>query len=140
MVKVATGEADFLKCREVLLVLRPHIPAEKYAEALTNTLADQRKLIYVEEGGKAVSALVFEWGYNLYRGRYIYIDDLSTLAEARGKGFATQLIDWVIQYAIDHNFDQVHLDSGVNESRWNAHRLYLNKKFSITSLHFAMKL
>ena len=140
MVKVASEESDIMKCRDVLLALRPHIPVDRFSDALGNTLADQRKLIFIEEGGRAVSAMVFEWGYNLYRGRYIYIDDLSTLPEARGKGYASQLLDWVFQYATENNFDQVHLDSGVNENRWEAHRLYLNKKFNITSFHLAIKL
>jgi GNAT superfamily N-acetyltransferase len=140
MVKVASDDEDVEKCKEVLLALRPHIPPEQYSQALRLTLADQRMLLFVEENGKGVSALVFEWGYNLYRGKYIYVDDLSTLPEARGKGYASELLDWVISYARENGFDQVHLDSAVNEGRWDAHRLYLNRGFHITSLHFASKL
>ena len=139
MVKVAMNDEDLEKCRDVLVTLRPHLSNGKYDEAIRATLDDNRKLIFVEENGKAVSALVFEWGYNLYRGKYIYIDDLSSLPEARGKGYASQLLDWVINYAKENGYDQVHLDSGVNEGRWDAHRLYQKKKFNVTSLHFAMK-
>ena len=140
MVKFAEKSEDLLKCSEVLRVLRPHISENDFMDMMQKTLDDNRRLIFIEENGKAASALVFEWGYNLYRGRYIYIDDLSTLPEARGKGYASDLLDWVIRYARENNYDQVHLDSGVNESRFDAHRLYLNKKFNITSLHFALKL
>ena len=97
-------------------------------------------LIYLEDESKAVAASLFEWGYNLYRGKYIYIDDLSSLPSHRGKGFGSVLLDWIIEYAKRNSFDQVHLDSGVNEHRWDAHRLYLNKKLNITSLHFALTL
>ena len=134
------NDEDLNKCTDVLLALRPQLLKEHYHDAIRKTLDDNRKLIFVEESGKAVSALVFEWGYNLFRGKYIYIDDLSTLPEARGKGYASQLLDWVIDYAKANGFDQVHLDSGVNEGRWDAHRLYLNRKFNVSSLHFAMKL
>jgi len=139
-VREATTENDFAKCSEVLRTLRPFISEESYPEAIRKTLADNRRLIFIEENGKGVSALVFEWGYNLFRGKYIYIDDLSTLPETRGKGYASVLLDWVIDFAKKNGFDQVHLDSGVNEGRWDAHRLYLKKKFNVTSLHFAMKL
>ena len=139
MVKLASDEDDYLKCCDVLLELRPHLTRTAFPDAIRKTIADNRKLIYVEENGRAVSALVFEWGYNLYRGKYIYIDDLSSLPEARGKGHASLLLDWVINYAKENGYDQVHLDSGVHEGRWDAHRLYLNKKFNITSLHFALK-
>jgi GNAT superfamily N-acetyltransferase len=140
MVKIAESDSDILKCREVLSCLRPHLKEEFFLDTVRKTLADNRLLIYVEENGKAVSASVFEWGYNLYRGRYIYIDDLITLPQARGKGYASELLDWIIKYAEEKNFDQVHLDSGVNTGRFDAHRLYHNKRFNITSLHFALKI
>ena len=105
MVKLAESEEDIAKCLEVLLLLRPHLSRESYNEAIRLTLADNRKLIFVEENGKAVSALVFEWGYNLYRGRYIYIDDLSSLPEARGKGYASELLDWVIDFAKENGYN-----------------------------------
>lgn len=140
MVTVASTADDFMKCKKVLLTLRPHIAEKDYSEAIRQTLEDNRRLIYVEEKGEAVAAMVFEWGYNLYRGKYIYIDDLSTLPSARGKGHASTLLDWVMSYAAENGYDQIHLDSGVNESRWDAHRFYLNKKFNITSLHLAIKL
>ncbi|MFI5135472.1 MAG: GNAT family N-acetyltransferase [Chitinophagales bacterium] len=139
-VKEAASEEDFYKCREVLRTLRPHISEEFFFEAIRKTIEDNRRLIFIEENGKGVSVLVFEWGYNLFRGKYIYIDDLSSLPEARGKGYASLLLDWVIDYARINGFDQVHLDSGVNEGRWDAHRLYLKKRFNVTSLHFAIKL
>lgn len=140
MVKIAETDEDIYKCREVLLTLRPHLEPDQYLIAVRKTLEDNRKLIFIEDNGIAASASVFEWGYNLYRGKYIYIDDLSTLPSARGKGYASMLLDWIIEYAHEHHFDQVHLDSGVNEHRFDAHRLYLNKRFNVTSLHFALKI
>ena len=139
MVKVAASADDIEKCREVLCELRPHLKQESFLEAVRQTLADNRMLIFIEEEDKAVSASLFEWGYNLYRGKYIYIDDLTTLPRARGKGYASQLLDWIIKYAEENNFDQVHLDSGVNAGRFDVHRLYHNKRFNVTSLHFALK-
>jgi GNAT superfamily N-acetyltransferase len=139
MVRIAESDSDILKCRTVLCELRPHLKEEFYPDAVHQTLADNRMLIFVEENDVAVSAAVFEWGYNLYRGKYIYIDDLTTLPQSRGKGYASQLLDWIMEYAKEKEFDQVHLDSGVNAGRFDAHRLYLNKGFNVTSLHFAMK-
>ena len=140
MVKVAESDDDILKCCDALLELRPHFNKENYLPAVKATLQDNRKLIFIEEEGKAVSVSIFEWGYNLFRGKYIYIDDLATLPAARGKGHASRLLDWILKYAEENNFDQVHLDSGVNAERFDAHRLYHNKRFNVTSLHFALKL
>lgn len=138
MVKNATADADILKCWEVLYELRPHLKRETFVEEVRKTLDDNWMLIYIEEHGKAVSASVFERGYNLFRGPYINIDDLVSLPEARGKGYGSQLLDWILDYASENKFAQVHLDSAVNPGRHDAHRLYLNKKFNVTSLHFVL--
>ncbi len=139
-VKMASSDEDIMKCWEVFYALRPHLKKERFIHDVRKTLNDNRMMIFLEKEDKAVSASVFEWGYNLYRSSYIYIDDLSCLPSFRGKGYASLLLDWIIDYARKNNFDQVHLDSGVNANRWDAHRLYLNKRFNITSLHLALEL
>ncbi|HEV7351061.1 GNAT family N-acetyltransferase [Telluribacter sp.] len=140
----ATSDEDLRKCRRVVQALRPKLSDEAYAVAIRRTLADNRQMIFVEEKDaagvpEAAAVAVFETGYNLFRGKYIYIDDLSTLPEYRGKGYAGQLLDWILDYARRDGYDEVHLDSGVSEARTDAHRLYLNKRFQVTSLHFALK-
>jgi GNAT superfamily N-acetyltransferase len=139
-IKRALTDDDINKCRRAIQALRPLLTDEAYNDAVSKTLADNRQLIYMEENGEAAAIAVFETGYNLFRGKYIYIDDLSTLPEYRGKGYAGILLDWIFEYAKQENFDQIDLDSGVSESRTDAHRLYLNKRFQVASLHFVAKL
>jgi len=138
-IQIANSDEDILKCRRAVQALRPLLVDELYEEAVRRTLADNRQMIFVEEDGEAAAVAVFETGHSLFRGKYIYIDDLSTLPEARGKGYAGQLLDWIIDYARREGFDEVHLDSGVSQARTDAHRLYLNKRMQVTSLHFALK-
>jgi len=135
-VQVVVTETDIIKCRSAIQALRPSLTDELYFEAVQKTLADNRQIIFVETDGQAAAVAVFETGYNLFRGKYIYIDDLSTLPEHRGHGYAGILLDWIIDFAKKENYDQIHLDSGVNPNRTDAHRLYLNKRFQITSMHF----
>ncbi|HUM47735.1 MAG TPA: GNAT family N-acetyltransferase [Chitinophagales bacterium] len=139
-IKTAITDEDIMKCWEVLFALRPHLKKENFIHDVRATLNDNRRLLFIEEEGIAVAATVFEWGYNLYRGKYIYIDDLSTLPQSRKKGYAARLVDWVFQYARENGINQVHLDSGSNSGRYDAHRLYLNKGFNITSFHFAINM
>jgi GNAT superfamily N-acetyltransferase len=96
------------------------------------------QLAFVKEGEKAVSAVGFRYLQFLYNGKHFYIDDLSTLPEARGKGYAGKLIDYVVELARQKGYDYVTLDSGYH--RVNAHRLYLNKGFTLASHHFSKKL
>lgn len=135
-VQIVKTEGDIQKCRRAIQALRPQLVDDLYLEAVKKTLADKRQIIFIEENDEAAAVAVFETGYNLFRGNYIYIDDLSTLPEQRGKGYAGILIDWILDFAEKENYAQVHLDSGVSEARTDAHRQYLNKRFQVTSLHF----
>jgi GNAT superfamily N-acetyltransferase len=139
-IETVTTDDDILKCRGAIQALRPLLTDELYTEAVRQTLADNRQIIFIEDGShEAAAVAVFETGYNLFRGKYIYIDDLSTLPTQRGKGYAGMLLDWIADYAKQEGINEIHLDSGVNVARTDAHRLYLNKRFQVTSLHFVAK-
>jgi GNAT superfamily N-acetyltransferase len=66
----------------------------------------------------------------------IYVDDLSTLPEARRHGHARALLDWMLDEARRLGCEQLHLDSASIPARADAHRLYMNAGLSITALHF----
>jgi GNAT superfamily N-acetyltransferase len=140
IVQQVQSDIDIEKCRRAVQTLRPLLSDELYAVAIKKTLADNRQMIFVEQNGEAAGVAVFETGYNLFRGKYIYIDDLSTLEAYRGNGYAGVLLDWIFDYARAGGFDEIHLDSGLSEARADAHRLYLNKRFQVASLHFSVKL
>lgn len=133
-VEIADTPEKILKCWEVIYALRPHLVQDEFVALIQKMQADKFTLLFIEEAGKAVSAAGFVEGIKLHRGKYIYIDDLSTLTSHRGKGLGTALLDWIFDYAQKNSFNQVHLDSGVQ--RFDAHRLYLNYGFNISSHHF----
>lgn len=137
-IKIAQTKEDFLKCFNVMQALRPHLTSELLLELLPQMQKENYSLIFIEENGKAISACGFRYLTSLFDGRYIYIDDLSTLPEARGKGYAGALFDYVVEKAKSENLSAVHLDSG--HQRYDAHRLYLNKKMKIVYHHFRLEL
>jgi GNAT superfamily N-acetyltransferase len=87
--------------------------------------------------GDAAAVAGFRLVHHLAWGRTLYVDDLSSRAAARGRGHAGALLDWLLDEAARLGCDQFHLDSGVLPERTDAHRLYLNKRLQVTSLHFA---
>lgn len=137
-IKQAKEREDFLKCWEVVHELRPHLDQEQYFKLILHMIDEGYKLIFIEENGKGVSFCGYRPTTMLHRGRSIYIDDLCTLPEARGKGHAKALLDYVLKEAGKEKLQSIHLDSG--HHRYDAHRLYLNFGFKITSHHFAMEL
>jgi GNAT superfamily N-acetyltransferase len=93
-----------------------------------------------EEASHAVAVAGFRVGHMLAWGRFLYVDDLSTLPEARRRGYGMRLLEWLTEEARRLGCDQLHLDSGVGPDRIDAHRLYFNAGLAITSFHFATRL
>ena len=142
-INIAQTEADLRRCLLALLTLRPHLTEEKALEMLAEQRANDRLSVAFVDLGTDVAApgvITYRQMTLLFSGKTIYIDDLSTLPEARGKGYAGALLDFVIEQAQQAGCQTVSLDSGQNPARYDAHRLYLNKRFTITSHHFSLNL
>ena len=136
-------DAEVRRCLPALLALRSHLTPEQAFEQIQFQQANEGfRLAFVDLGNEADAPAVA--GYRimhlLYSGRTLYIDDFSTLPGTRGKGYAGALLDFVIQQARQADCQCVSLDSGQNSARYDAHRLYLNKRFNITSHHFMLAL
>ncbi|MFC0184803.1 Acetyltransferase (GNAT) family protein [Pseudarcicella hirudinis] len=138
MIRIAQSKEDILKCWEVLHLLRPHLKEADFADKVMEMFSEGYQIAFIEENEKAVAAIGFRYLQMLYNGKQIYIDDLSTVEEARGKGFAGKLLDYVVNLAKEKGCQCVTLDSG--PARHTAHRLYLNKGFNIDSYHFSKKI
>jgi GNAT superfamily N-acetyltransferase len=124
--------------------LRPHFADEAaFVDRVDEVQrAEGYRLVGVFEDGTrhAVAVAGFRVGHMLAWGSFLYVDDLSTLPEARRRGYGQQLLDWLGVEAERLGCEQLHLDSGVGPTRTDAHRLYLNTGLEITSFHFARRL
>ena len=88
----------------------------------------------------AAAVAGFREGNNLAWGHFLYVDDLATRPEFRRRGLGRGLLVWLAREAAKLGCGELHLDSGVQLERADAHRLYLNSGLVITSQHFARKL
>ena len=137
-VQIADTDEKIVRCWDVIHELRTHLVKEEFLHKVKQIQSEGGIMVFIEEDGNAVAAGVFRMNHYLVRGKNIYVDDLSTLPEYRSKGYGTKILDWIKQFAIENNCDNIHLDSG--HARYPAHRLYLNYGFRITSHHFVMDL
>jgi GNAT superfamily N-acetyltransferase len=94
---------------------------------------------FEETESDAVAVAGFRTGHSLSWGHYVYVDDLSTVPEARRRGHGRALLNWLGDEAARLGCSQLHLDSGVGFDRANAHRLYMNAGMIIASYHFARR-
>ena len=130
---------ELLKVVDVMSALRPQLNAGNIETIIGGMMQRGYRLIYLVEGNDVKAALGFRFAEHLHWGKSIYIDDLSTLPGERKKGYARKLLDHVMAIAKEAHCNELHLDSGCNPQRYDAHRMYLMYGFNITSHHFAMK-
>jgi GNAT superfamily N-acetyltransferase len=98
------------------------------------------RIVGAFEGDRCVAVAGFRVIRNLAWHDTLYVDDLSTLPEARGRGYGRALLEWCKEEGRSEGCTQFHLDSGVGPEREDAHRLYFNTGLRITSYHFAAPL
>ncbi len=141
-IKFANTDEELLACWDAVRELRPHLTdPQDFLRRVKDMRAESYRILYaaVQENGveKAASFAGFRDMQMLYSDKIIYIDDLGTLPEYRGKGYAGELLDRVYQIAKETGKVSVHLDSGYH--RKAAHKVYLQKGFELSSHHFAWK-
>lgn len=88
----------------------------------------------------AAAVAGFRTGNNLAWGHFLYVDDFATRPEFRRRGLGTALLVWLAREAARQGCEELHLDSGVQLERADAHRLYMSSGLVISAHHFARKL
>ena len=122
--------------------LRPQVgEREPFVERVRRQFTQGYRLIGAFDGSDggpehAISVAGFRIEEKLAWGRHVYIDDLSTLPQGRGRGGATALLRWIDALAAAEGITEVHLDSGVQPERQAAHALYFREGHRISSYHF----
>ena len=137
-VQIAETDEQILKCWDALHALRPHLIEADLLPLIREIQTSGYILAYVESNGKAAAIIGYRYLHFLFNGKHIYIDDLSTLPEARGKGYGSALLDFVKNEAQQRGLKNVTLDSG--HHRYDAHRLYLKEGYKIMAHHFLLTL
>jgi GNAT superfamily N-acetyltransferase len=129
---------------EAMLALRPAVGDREAFVARVNQVQrpeGYRIVAAFDQPAEQASAVAgFRTAHNLAWGFHLYVDDLSTLPEARRRGHGAALLQWLLEEARRLGCDSFHLDSGVGMDRTDAHRLYFNQGLVITSHHFAASL
>ena len=131
-------DAQIVACHPVLAELRPHVPRRGFLARIRRQQSLGYQLVCARDQGAVVAVAGYRLLENLAWGRFLYVDDLVTAAQARSQGHGQRLLRWLIDEARRLQCHELHLDSGVQ--RFGAHRFYLASRLDITCHHFALKL
>jgi GNAT superfamily N-acetyltransferase len=124
-----------------LLVLRPRWETvEALAARIDAQRAEGYRVVVSFEGDEPAAAAGFRILESLAWGRVLYVDDLVSRAELRGRGHADAVMAWVEAEAVRRDCEELQLDSGVQPERQDAHRFYFRRGMRISSYHFARSL
>lgn len=137
-IELAESDTQIQDCFPVLFQLRPHLNPATFLSQVRHQIQIGYRLAFLQIDDRTVAIAGFRISHCLAYGKFLYIDDLVVDEAVRSQGYGQQIFQWLIDYARNHECEQLHLDSGVQ--RFQAHRFYFQQQMSITSHHFALKL
>jgi ribosomal protein S18 acetylase RimI-like enzyme len=135
----AETDADISACFDVMRQLRTklHTPEE-----LVTTVRRQRaqgyRLLALWEDGKPVALAGYRCLDNMIHGRFLYVDDLITDADARGRRHGERLLDELRALGRAETCQRLVLDTALGNVL--AQRFYVRVGLLAQGLHFSMDL
>lgn len=133
-ITICKSTNDIASCWEAMSILRPNLESATFVEQVKIQQEEGYVLITISEHEKVVALAGYRLMNLLYCGKILYIDDLITLPECRGKGYAGKLLVYIDEVAKNNTCKSIQLDSG--HTRYDAHKLYFKSGFTISAFHF----
>ncbi len=134
-IKLVDNDADLRRSHRVMAQLRPHLSEDAYVAQVHHQEAhDAYRVVALYEDGEVRAVGGYRIATGLALGKYLYVDDLVTDAEARSSGHGKALLDWMEALGKAEGCKNLVLDSGVQ--RHAAHRFYLRERMDIICYNF----
>lgn len=138
MIKPAQNDNEIADCFHTMKELRTELVEDAFVPLVRELMTDGYQLAYLRDETQVVCVAGFRISKNLFFGKHLYVEDLSTLESERSKDYGKQIMVWLRNLAAAEECQAIHLDSGVQRHR--AHKFYLNRNMNIVCYHFAEKL
>jgi GNAT superfamily N-acetyltransferase len=118
--------------------LRPHLSEAQFVRQVREQQEAGYQIAFIASPGKPVAVAGYRIAQNLAWGRFLYVDDLVTLASERSKGYGAALLSWLEAQTQQAGCRQLHLDSGVEKV--DAHRFYDREGMTLSCYHYRIDL
>lgn len=137
MLHLAQTDEEIMQCFPVMLELRPQLHEDTFLTTIRDLMQEGYQLAYLKHENRVACVAGFKIAKNLFLGKKLYVEDLSTTCTARSTGLGKRMMEGLRDYAKQNGCNAIHLDSGVQRHR--AHRFYLNQNMDIVCYHFVEK-
>jgi len=102
--------------------LRTHLTEDRYIELLEEMRSEGYRLFALSHAAEVVAVCGVGIKTNFYYGRHAFVYDLVTDEDHQSRGYGSQLLDHVEQWATNRDCEYVALESGLWRDR--AHAFY----------------
>lgn len=137
-IQLAITDEDIQATFPVMHQLRPHLEPTDYVPTIRRMMDRGYHLVYGTDDGHVVCVAGFRIFEMLFRGHFLYVDDLVTDAAHRSRGHGKAMMDWLQARAREEGCAQLALDSGLQ--RADAHRFYSSYGLDKLAYNFTMEL
>lgn len=134
VIKTIQSNTEIQQCLEVALVLRPHLNRSRWSDIIAEMVSNEKyTLVGIFNKEKIIAFIGYRIMTTLHSGNIIYIDDLCTLENYRGRGIGSKLLSHVRTVAESKNVDAIVLDTGFDNH--TAQKLYFKNGFELSAVH-----
>jgi GNAT superfamily N-acetyltransferase len=110
-IRLLQNDVEIAAAFALMHELREHLMADTFVDVVHQQQRDGYTLAGAYVDGKLVTLAGFRRGLTLSRGPHLFVDDLVTHADLRGKGYGQAMIAWLRQRAAEQGLPCVWLDS-----------------------------
>jgi GNAT superfamily N-acetyltransferase len=133
-VEIAVTDAQVEACFPAMLELRSHLERDTFVQIIREMQRDGYVLASLQVGHGVVAVAGFRIKRTLFCDKFLYVDDLATLAAQQSKGYGTVMLAWLKARASAEGCAELRLDSGLQ--RTDAHRFYERNGLVAAAYHF----
>jgi len=133
------NDQDYEAAFDLMHELRPHLSdAASFAAQVRRQARQGYRLLAIQQDGQIKALAGYRIQENTLYGRFLYVDDLVTAADARSQGIGAQLINALREEARQQACAQLVLDTGLANAL--AQRFYFRQGLLAAGMHFRQAL
>lgn len=135
----ADTETEVAACFPVMVLLRPHLSGvEEFVTRVRRQRAAGYRILAAWRNTVPLALAGYRFEENLIRGKFVYVDDLVTVAEARRNRIGARLLDRVSAIGRDAGCAYLVLDTALDNVL--GHRFYYREGMLASALRFSRPL
>ncbi|MDP1540131.1 MAG: GNAT family N-acetyltransferase [Moraxellaceae bacterium] len=137
-IRIATTAAEFSACYQVMRELRNQFDSDTFVDWVHEQANQGYVLVYIAGPSGPVSVAGYRVRESLAWGRYLQVEDITTLAAYRSKRMGSALAKWLINQAQQEGCQSVHVDSPLGAEQLQ--RFCERQGFQVSAQHYSLVL